>query len=79
MSHSRIGRPGDLETVWLTLASNVQVGISLIEALELDRKGFARLYRTHVWGASRREANEWADKQLLKRAEAYRDASQAAL
>jgi hypothetical protein len=60
--------------VWLTLntfpdGSKAGVEIRWNEAMGLDRKGFARLYRKHVLGASKREANQWADRQIDARAQ----------
>lgn len=65
------------DQVWLTLntvpnGSGVQIGVDRDEAMALDRKGFAKLYRRTCCGARRREANEWADKQIAERAAAGR-------
>jgi hypothetical protein len=58
------------DQVWLALDETVSVGIDRDEALSLDRKGFAKLYRKTMWGSSQREANAWADKQIADRAAA---------
>lgn len=59
--------------IWLTLhefpdGSQTSVGVRRSAALALDRKGFVRLYRLHVYGASKREARAWADRQIEQRA-----------
>lgn len=59
-----------MSQVWIELGPGVSVGIDRDEAMSLDRRGFAKLYRTTVCGASRREARRWADRQLLERAAA---------
>lgn len=60
-------------TVWLILhempdGSKTSMEISYEEACRLDRKGFAALYRRHVYGAKKKEANQWADRQIAMRA-----------
>jgi hypothetical protein len=65
--------------VWLDLSSlggtAVSIGIDRETAMSLDRKGFARLYRDTLIGASRREAKAWADKQVADRAAALAEVS----
>jgi hypothetical protein len=65
------------DLVYLTLhehedGSAVSAGVPLAEALALDREGFARLYRNAVYGAKRREALAWADRQIAEREVALR-------
>lgn len=55
------------KVIWLNLADDVQVSIERDEALRLDRRGFAKLYRQHVLTATRREARAWADQQIALR------------
>jgi hypothetical protein len=58
------------DQVWVALDESVSIGIDREEAMALDRKGFANLYRKTVYGSSRREANAWADRQIADRAAA---------
>lgn len=55
------------KVVWLNLTEDVQVAVPRDEALQLNRRGFARLYRQHVAGATRHEARQWADRQIALR------------
>jgi hypothetical protein len=63
------------QKIWLTLTKTeggeVLVEVPLHEALALDRKGFAALYREHVLGPKpkRKEALAWADEQIAQRAD----------
>jgi hypothetical protein len=44
--------------------SSTEIEVPYEDALTMDRKGFAKLYRRTVHGAKRREAYAWADKQI---------------
>lgn len=63
--------PPDIYLVLHTLPNGATASVSVAydEAISLDRKGFANLYRRHVCGASRKEAKQWADRQIALRAE----------
>lgn len=55
------------DQVWVEIGAGCSVGIDREEAMSLDRKGFAKLYRSTVCGSSRREAYAWADRQIIDR------------
>jgi len=53
--------------MWLTLHEGCQIEIPRAEAWTMSEKNFARLYRAHVYGCSRRDAREWAKAQVSVR------------
>lgn len=67
------------DQIWLALDEHTDVGVERAEALRWTRDDFADLYRRSVYGSKKKEAYEWADKQVELRAQAYRQAADAAL
>ena len=67
-----------IEQIWLKLDEHTEVAIPLQDALRYDEKDFAKLYRTTVYKASRKEARAWGKEQVAKRARAYKEATDEA-
>lgn len=59
------------DTIWLPLYEGeddrVSIGIGRTEAMSMSKRDLARMYRRHVYGASRRQAREWARRQVAER------------
>jgi len=47
--------------------SSTSVAVPWDEAWTMDRDALVKLYRKHVYKASKREAREWADAQIAVR------------
>lgn len=60
------------EKVWLTLTGDagnggVAVGVDSAEALTWTADDFAKLYRKHVHGSTKKEAKAWGEAQVRER------------
>jgi hypothetical protein len=66
------------DLVWVEIGEVVSMSIEREEAMSLDRDGFVRMYKRHVYPPPgfrarrqwKRDAEAWADKQIDDRARA---------
>ena len=63
------------QKIFLPITEHTSISMNTEDALTFSREQFAEFYQEHVWGASKGEANQWADMQLAMRGAAAKVAT----